>query len=507
MGDIIEFPQPKPDEDVRPPLPDRAPPAKVARIDSTERWNQGTRWGDLRAPQLASVLDKAKRGDVADWTDLCEFMLEDDLLGSLHQTRMLRVTQSDWIIKPSEFGNRKLAELAAELVNELFGLIENWAEAQKKLLHAIGAGFACGQMIWEHDRAERRYWVQSIEWVHNHRFAYDEAWQLRINDRGRLSSRASMYGRALDPALWIVHRHQPNAGYPGTAGQLRQCAWVWMFRRWVDKFWLEGVETAGKPVPYAKVPQNTSRAAREALRDKLQQLANGSAGVVDDTVIIESLDAAAATRSWEAYEQYMSATERRLTTNYLGASDLVAPGANGSQAAVSTRTGATADPRMVDDGDALSSTLRATMFKQMVAWNAHLLGAPASQIPLPEMRRKTADDEVKTDRGDKVTEIRDELDAEGNPIPRSNVGLDGKPLPGVMPPQLQAHAQAAADAAKAIAEDPDPKAGARASTRAGGSGATMPRWAETGGRSRTPLEQALSSGLAGSGRSSPKRSK
>lgn len=412
-------------------VPLRRPPAVTARIDRTERWNVGQEFGDLRASQMAGILLRAKQGDIAEWSDLALYMLRDDIVGSLHQTRVLRVTQADYIVTPSKRGNPRLAELAADLCDGLMLRIAEWPLAMKRLLHAIAAGFAAGELAWEHDRIKRQYYVREIKFVHNHRFRFDEQWELRLYDRGSRQTPASMYGEALKPGGWIVHQHQPRADYPGTAGQLFEVAWMWLFRRWVDKFHVGGVERAGNPNPYARVPENTPQATRDQIQADLESLANGSAGVVNDNVEILALEAAAATRSWEAYTDYLEQSERRMTISYLGASDAVAPGANGSQAAVSTRVGASMDPRMVDDGASFCATVQAQIFRWYLYWNCHLLGVRFDQvdtIPLPEMRLKTADDEVKRDHSDRAQEISDEggiVEPGQEPVAAPLVGTGG----------------------------------------------------------------------------------
>jgi hypothetical protein len=69
---------------------------------------------------------------------------------------------------------------------------------------------------------------------------------------------------------------------------------------------------------------------------------------------------------------------------------------------------------MVEDGQALAETLRYALFRALCFYNLHKLGVSNIElVPLPEMRLKTAADEVKTDKSDRAAEIRSDEDEGG----------------------------------------------------------------------------------------------
>lgn len=399
-------------------LPERRPTAPIpdlpyqqARVDRAERWNTGTRWGDLTAPRLANVLLRAEQGDTADWADLCKYMVgSDDQIASLYDTRISRVAQADFVITPNRFGDPRLAEQAADMCNELMGRVKRLYQTQRELLDAVFVGYSCVEADWRHDSqkyvpgATPTNYIDHFTYVHAHRFRYDEQWQLRLYDRGdpRHSTRASRYGEALDPRLWTVNHHQMQAGYPGIGGLLRSCAWRWMFRRWVDKLWIGGLERNGAPIPYAKVPANTPASTRNRILEQIQDLISASAGVIESPD--ELLQLEAATQSFEGYENYMAKSDAWLAKAILGVSDAAEPGENGARGAVETRVGMATDPRMVTDGKNLSCAWEEGALRQMIAMNAHKFTCPVEQIPVPELVMQTADDEVETDQTDLAAE-------------------------------------------------------------------------------------------------------
>ena len=110
-----------------------------------------------------------------------EFAISTDAeLTSLYDTRISRVAQADFVIKPNAFGNPHQAALAAEFINESLGRIEDLAKTFRELLHAIAVGVSVGENIWDRDRVNNTNYIERIEFRHGHRFRYDETWNLRL---------------------------------------------------------------------------------------------------------------------------------------------------------------------------------------------------------------------------------------------------------------------------------------------------------------------------------------
>lgn len=380
------------------------PPSVQGRVDATERWASHNQWGDLRASTLTGVLSAADRGDVAQWYSLSHYAIRSTPhLSSLNATRRDRVVQADWVIKPPKYGDPALGTLAAEFVEEAISMIGGWRQALRDMLHAIGPGYSANEMVWRRNDKRKINFVEKIVHVPGHRFRYDEQWNLRLYDGGRRRSSGSAYGEALDPRRWIVHEHQEVSGYKGATGVMRACIWDGMFARWVEKFNILFLEKYGSPLLFAKVDPNTTESVRNQILEDLQNLSNEHVGVYEGHEI-DHIDMSSG-RSAESYAADLKRRNDEMTKVWLGASDAVEPGSNGARAAVETRIGATMDPKMKADGASLADTLRVTLFKQLIAMNLHKFGgADIDEIPLPEMRFKTADDEVKTDQSDRSQE-------------------------------------------------------------------------------------------------------
>lgn len=364
------------------------------RVDQSERWRTTSKYGDLGASGLQAVFDAADRGDIAEWCDLCEYMIktDEDILDA-YTTRVSRVVQASWQIDGAD-------AKAVELVKWGIDKCDNWHEAQKDAMHALAPGFSALEGEWEYDAITRRYFVRRFTARHGHRFRYDEQWQLRLYDRGQ-KARTNQYGEALDPRRWVVHTHKEQPGYPGVYGVMRSCAWPWLFKRWAEKFWIMNLEKHGSPFTVATVPGNTPSEVRTQIRTDLESMATDHVAVKEAGVEIEMLAAGAAAGNDEAHLKYVNAKRQAIMRAWLGTDDATSAGESGSRAAVDSRISAVMDPRMVSDGEGLATTLRSTYFRQLMDANAHEV-PPGT--PVPSMRYKTAGDEARVDVQDLAEE-------------------------------------------------------------------------------------------------------
>lgn len=375
-----------------------------APVSRYERFRTTGRYGDMWAPQLSAILWKLDQGYLDDWADLVEFALCSDAdLASLYVTRIARVSQAEFVVKPSKFGDQQFARLAAEFCNEQLARIEDFQRSQRHLLHAIFVGTAFGEMVWARDATTATNYVRHIEPLHTHRFRYDEKWQPRLYDAGQRKG-SSLYGEALDPRRFIVHQHQEIAGYPSVSGVMRPAIWIWLLMRWAEKWYAMAVEKYGAPFVVATVAKNTPESVRNELQTALENFTADHAAVKEEGGAIEFFTSPLATAGDSMHSVYLTRKQQQLSKLILGASDIVDPGANGSQAAVGVRAGVATDPRMVVDGTAWSGTIESQYFKWMLALNTHKFGGVMP--PVPTYEAKTAGDEVTVDQQDAATQSK-----------------------------------------------------------------------------------------------------
>lgn len=381
--------------------PPRRPRGQVAPVSGSERLRVPGRYGDMTAARLTGILWQLDRGYLEDWADLVEYALStDDFLQSLYTTTITRVTQASWVVKPNQYGEPRDAELAAEFCNEMLGRVQNWRGTMTYLLHALALGYQPGEKEWTEDRVAHRNYVRKIHFRHPHRFRLDTQYHYRLYDHGDHRWTAhSQYGLVLDPYRWIVHKHQAVAGYPTVAGLMRAGIWRWMFTRWADKGYARALDKHGGPYVYARVAPNTPEATRQKILDYLEDLHSEKVAVFEEGGEIV-FEAAAAITGTPMHQTYMDNARGSMSVLWLGSSDITQPGNNGSNAAVATRAGVTADPRMVAYGLGLGETISDQLFHWALDLNRHLFDG--RMPPVPTYEAKTATDEVQVDRQDLV---------------------------------------------------------------------------------------------------------
>lgn len=377
------------------------PRGLTAPVNRFERFRATGRFGDLWAPQLSAILYKLDQGYLDDWADLVEFAIgTDPTLASLYETRIDRVTQASWQVKPSKLGDPAQAKLAAEFCDEQLRRIPHWNGVLKWLLHGLFVGFSAAEMEWDYDADTDTNYVRKVTGRHTHRFRYDERWIPRLYDFGQRRSSVNAYGEALDPRRWITFAFQCQAGYPNVAGLFRPAAWTWLFSRWADKFLIQSVEKFGAPFVYAVVAQNTPPQVRDEIKQGLEDLTADHVAVIEQGgEIIFKETSISTSGAGSLHGSALDRYEARLGKLILGASDIADPGAHGSQAAVDTRGGMTADPRMVADGILLGESVSSSLFYWLLQLNAHKF-ADGIAPPVPTYEAKTASDEVDTDSQD-----------------------------------------------------------------------------------------------------------
>jgi phage gp29-like protein/GNAT superfamily N-acetyltransferase len=408
------------------------PPTRTAVVTTNERLRVPDNYGNLQGSTLSGILAQLDKGQPEFWSELVQFALTtDDHLRSCYDTRITRVVQAEYQIVPNEFGNETQAALAAELVNEQLARVKQWRGFMRNALHAEALGFSCNEIMWARDAVSTQVYPETIRGVHPRRFRFDEQWVPRLYDRGqrrftgKAGSTFQRYGEALNPSGWITHIGSGVGGYPNSAGYMRSGIWHWMFKRWVEGYYIGFIEKYGSGRAHGQVPKGATDEVRRKALAALENWANDGFAVLEEgsTIVID--DMSAATSSETAHAQYIGYIERVHTKLVLGTSDAADPGQNGSQAAVGARTGATMDPRMVSDGLSLCDTLHDQLFYWICYFNRHLFDG-GNMPPVPRMQFKTASDEAKTD----VQDLAEQNAADGSqPGPSSSTQVQ---VPGAL---------------------------------------------------------------------------
>jgi phage gp29-like protein len=354
-----------------------------SKIDDTERWRSGSRFGELSPATLTSILQEAgEQGKLTRWADLCEWMVETDShLASLHSTRISRVVQAPRRIVPGTHPDprrQSYAEQGAKFIGGVIDAIENWDTYMTWFLGALGRGYSASEYRWERNVAMNAMVVTGFRFAHPHRFQWGEDWDLRLYEDGRKDG--NTYGQALTPDNWLVHIAGNEGTYPGKAGYFRGCSWPWLYKIWFKKFYAHGVEVNGSPYIYAIVPNEAKASVMDQMVTALENMSYDTVGAFREGTDINTLQGANI-GDGSVYTKAIETADAQQTKLILGAEDIVTPGLHGSQSAVETRTEETLDPRTVSDAKRLANDLRSQLFEPLCRLNKHLFGGTIPAIP------------------------------------------------------------------------------------------------------------------------------
>ena len=369
------------------------PPPLQGRPSRTERLlTDRSRWGSLTGSGLTQVLEDAKVGRLEDYAGWCEFMLEDIDIAADVESRVDRVLELPYVIKPPVGADRPIDQLAADLMSERFRDMQDLRASMKRLLHAFFCGVIPEAIDWQWDSEAQLLVPMRLVQRHLRRFRWDDVWELRLYDRGN-KSKHDPDGKLLIPGGWVVHVVPTGIGYPGSYGVARRVSWPFLFSRWVDKFWIGDRDKNGKATWIQKVPDGATEEVREAALAALESAVASGVLVIEQSHEISAVVDAVNSKAGDGFQIYLDRQRKRIARMITGSDDMATAGDKGSQAAVETRAEMSVDPKTVADGNALMETFRRDLFTWFVRYNdwatlAKIHGVPwdgrAPKVPMGE---------------------------------------------------------------------------------------------------------------------------
>jgi len=351
-----------------------------------------TRFAQLTPETIASIQSSLERGEVRDFADLCDRMMqrEPHILAPI-ESRLSMLSGAELSIEPAlptgDPVRDALAIPGADLMRRAVERIPAFSQRVHESLMGIPIGFAAHEIEWGEDELGATVPVQ-LHWLHARRFRYVD-WTLRIVDTG---FEYNSVGIPLEPGRWLVHEPRVIPGYP-TGGALRACMWLFFFKSLAMQFWHAGAEQFAWPTPVGTLPRSSGDGARERLQEALELFTNGKATVIDEGGTVQLLESAVKDGGLNA--ALVASCDAGFATALLGMTDLASPARVGSYSSVVERKGATIDARVFKDERALAATYETQLFAPTMEANAHLFGGvvpptpraswliPAKRTPIP----------------------------------------------------------------------------------------------------------------------------
>lgn len=258
--------------------------------------------------RLARILRDAEEGEPTRYLELAEEMEEKDLhYRSVLSTRKLQVSGLDVTVVSASDEAADVA--AADLVREWL----EWDELQPALfdvLDGVGKGFSVTEIMW--DTSGKRWIPKALLWRDPRWFRFDPAdgRTLRLLDAGGQL-------QPMTPFKYIVHVHKSKSGLPIRGGLAYAIAWVWLFKNFDIKSWVQFAEIFGHPLRVGKYGAGASAEDKATLLRAVRNIARDAAAIIPESMMLEFVEAKIS-GNIDLYEKLAAYLDRQTSKAVLG---------------------------------------------------------------------------------------------------------------------------------------------------------------------------------------------
>lgn len=332
--------------------------SQVAVVSVRDRWSTYPSNG-LTPGKLARIFREAEEGDIYRQMELFEEMERKDahLFAEL-QKRKQAVLGLDWEIIP--YSSSPADKKAAQLVQDAMEF-EGLEAALLDVLDALGKGFSVTEIMWM--LKSDQVMVNSLKWVVPKRIIFDD---INPEEFRLITDDAPIRGIPLPENKFIVHTYKAVSGHPSTAGLIRICAWMYLFKNYSVKDWVTFAEVYGMPIRLGKYDAAATPDDREALTQAVIQLGTDAAGIISKNTEIEFVSAIKDAKN--IHEALAEFCNKEVSKAILGQTLTADVGDRGSYAASQTHNEVRRDLTKAD-AKALAETLRRCLFRPLVRFN------------------------------------------------------------------------------------------------------------------------------------------
>lgn len=365
------------------------PKGRVSTQTQRDQRSRNAKFAQLSPQGLRAYLDRAASGHFEDFADLCDRMKrEDPQIRSTYGTRLAAVAGTRSVVEAEGADpiDVEFAAFCGDVLKEMQPVPGEWESCDQttlamKLLDGIGVGFGACELEWQRAIRPTRAirfgdWViPTARWVHQRRFLFADDWKLKLRDDG---VRTYAQGLDLEADKFIIHIPQDVAGYPTQTGLFWAICWSFVFKRWGEQYWADGLERLGWATPYLTQDVNaTTETAQEGL-EFLSKMTQGLNAVLPQGTTLDLLETAV--KDAGAFRTFINHYDSNISKAILGTSDATEPGKVGAWKAVESRTGTNVHPRMSLDASALASTYRTQLFEPLRRYNPRFARAQLPRI-------------------------------------------------------------------------------------------------------------------------------
>jgi phage gp29-like protein len=342
--------------------------------------------------RLASVLDRARMGDLEQWADIVERMLtQDPHVRSVVDTLLRSIAGSEIRFRAADDArDAGLAQAAADFAARSFSLVDRLELTLSQVLFASLVGLSIQEHQWEREGREIHSVAQHLVLTRDIRI--DDQWYPQVRTYPRTETGSQVGWEWLnvvdEPSRWLVHVHTAPGLQANVAGLLMSCAESWLFKRWATVFQQESLERFGSPFIYGTLERNAPDNARAAFFEGLQNLSAAHTAVIEQDQAISIIEATI--DPGETFGAAITRYNAEITKAILGSTLNVEIGeSGGNRAAAESQAETTILPRLRAIAASAESAIRATWLQPLMAFNAVSFGGRIPPTPHVEFVLET----------------------------------------------------------------------------------------------------------------------
>lgn len=238
--------------------------------------------------------------DRGDDISIYEELLADDHVRAATRTRKANILNLEWKITENNSGKNIVDWVISELNRlDVYQLISSAMQAPL-------FGFKVFEINFENTK------IESIKGKPCRWFAFDNENNLLFK------SRANPTGESVPQKKFLVVTQEADDINPYGFPDLSCCYWYVIFKKGNIKFWIKFLEKYGMPWTVAKAPPQTPEAEKDDLLEKINNLLEDGAAVIDDNSNIEFIESGGKQQSGDLYNNFLNFCNAGISKAILG---------------------------------------------------------------------------------------------------------------------------------------------------------------------------------------------
>lgn len=289
----------------------------------------------LTPVRLASLLRESEAGDPQSYFELAERIEEKDAhYVSVLRTRKLAASSLEPLVEAAS-DDAQDVEIADFVRDVIAG--DAVRTALFDMLDAIGKGISVTEILW--DLTGDRWVPKRLNWVDPRWIDFDpldrrtpmlrsQPGEPGAGALARPDSRAHPQLKPLAPFKFIVCNIQAKSGLPARSGLARPAAWVYLFKNFDLKNWLQFAEIYGQPLRVGKYHAGATHEEKRTLLRAIASIAADAAAIIPQSMAIEFVEATGNRDGamFEKFATYCDLQLSKLVLGQTGTTDAVAGG-------------------------------------------------------------------------------------------------------------------------------------------------------------------------------------